>query len=534
MKYCKKCYTITLRILYKGGIFMSVSNATKEYDVVVIGAGNGGLTAAAWAAKKGLKVLLCEQHNLPGGFASSFVRGRFEFEPSLHELSDIGEGESKGGCGLMFDRLGLDVEWNRVPEAYRLILTEHKADIVMPFGIEEYVAKMEHYVPNSRQKTEEFISLCQEVVEALAYLAESKGSPDKKYLIKNYGNFMRTASYSVEQVQNAMKIPQDIKNILNAYWCYLGIPVDRLNFTVYAAMFYKYVKYGAYIPTMRSHEISAALDAKIREFGGEIAYNTRVEKILVDNNRVTGVVTHKGETIKTKHVIANVSPHNVYGFMIEPHTEVPQIAKKSLNARRVGSAGFVLYLGLNKSPEELGLTDYSYFIYPNMDTNAMYDSLKDRNGNVPQATICLNAAIPNCSPKGTTIMSFTTLFSPYSWNDVKEEDYFKEKNRIADKILDNFEQATGIRVRDCIEEFEVATPLTFARYTGAYGGSIYGYEPDSWDSALPRMMMMEQDIYIKGLRFSGGSAFRIHGYGSSYLSGETAALLTLKDIREGE
>ena len=91
---------------------MSVSNATKEYDVVVIGAGNGGLTAAAWAAKKGLKVLLCEQHNLPGGFASSFVRGRFEFEPSLHELSDIGEGESKGGCGLMFDRLGLDVEWN--------------------------------------------------------------------------------------------------------------------------------------------------------------------------------------------------------------------------------------------------------------------------------------------------------------------------------------------------------------------------------------------------------------------------------------
>ena len=131
----------------------------------------------------------------------------------------------------------------------------------------------------------------------------------------------------------------------------------------------------------------------------------------------------------------------------------------------------------------------------------MYDSLKDRNGNVPQATICLNAAIPNCSPKGTTIMSFTTLFSPYSWNDVKEEDYFKEKNRIADKILDNFEQATGIRVRDCIEEFEVATPLTFARYTGAYGGSIYGYEPDSWDSALPRMMMMEQDIYIKDYVF---------------------------------
>jgi len=44
-----------------------------EYDVVVIGAGNGGLSAAATTAQKGLKTLLIEQHNLPGGFASSFI-----------------------------------------------------------------------------------------------------------------------------------------------------------------------------------------------------------------------------------------------------------------------------------------------------------------------------------------------------------------------------------------------------------------------------------------------------------------------------
>lgn len=58
----------------------------KKYDAVVIGAGNGGLTAAARLAKEGKRVALLEQHNMPGGFATSFVRGRFEFEPSLHEL----------------------------------------------------------------------------------------------------------------------------------------------------------------------------------------------------------------------------------------------------------------------------------------------------------------------------------------------------------------------------------------------------------------------------------------------------------------
>ena len=100
---------------------------TIEYDAVVIGAGNGGLTAAATLAAKGVKTLLLEQHNLPGGFATSFVRGRFEFEPSLHEISDFGPQEDKGNLRkLLEDRLGLDLEWVRVPEAYRLIIPGEK------------------------------------------------------------------------------------------------------------------------------------------------------------------------------------------------------------------------------------------------------------------------------------------------------------------------------------------------------------------------------------------------------------------------
>ena len=52
---------------------------SKQYDIVVVGAGNAGLSAALHCAKEGKKVLLIEQHNLPGGCATSFVRGRFEF-----------------------------------------------------------------------------------------------------------------------------------------------------------------------------------------------------------------------------------------------------------------------------------------------------------------------------------------------------------------------------------------------------------------------------------------------------------------------
>ena len=68
----------------------------KTYDVIVIGAGNGGLAAATKCAQAGLSTLLLERHNLPGGAASSFVRGRFEFEPSLHELSGVGAPDETG------------------------------------------------------------------------------------------------------------------------------------------------------------------------------------------------------------------------------------------------------------------------------------------------------------------------------------------------------------------------------------------------------------------------------------------------------
>ncbi|MDD4316001.1 MAG: NAD(P)/FAD-dependent oxidoreductase [Clostridia bacterium] len=508
----------------------------KKYDVIVIGAGNGGLTAAAFAAKEGLKTLLVEQHNLPGGFATSFVRGRFEFEPSLHELCDVGDAESPGGSGAMFKKLGADIQWLPVPDAYRMILTDKgkELDVVLPFGQKEYIDKFEEYVPGSRAKVEEFFALCQEVVDAFAYLTKSKGVADKKYLIKNYPNFLKTAAYSLDQVQKAMNISGKVKDILNAYWCYLGIPTSRCNFTVFAAMFLKYIQKGAYIPKLRSHEISAALDKRIRDFGGEIRYNTKAEKILVKDNKITGIVTDKGETILTNHVIANINPHTVYSSMIEPKEELPLLATKTANARRVGPAGFVVYLGLNKSAEELGLNDYSYFIYRSMDTDKLYEIMSGFDGNMMQATVCLNAANPDCSPKGTSIMSFTTLFNAGSWDKVTPEEYYKLKDKLAYSIVDDFEKATGIRIKDSIEEFEVATPATFARYTGAYNGSIYGYEPDSWDSVLPRTMCLEQEILIKGLRFSGGFAFRAHGYGSSYLSGETSALLTAKDIREGK
>ena len=91
------------------------------YDVVVIGAGNGGLTAACSLAQKGIKTLLLEKHNVPGGCATSFCRGRFEFEVALHQLSGMGTPEKPGPLRYVLDKLGVvdRLEWVEMENLYR-------------------------------------------------------------------------------------------------------------------------------------------------------------------------------------------------------------------------------------------------------------------------------------------------------------------------------------------------------------------------------------------------------------------------------
>src|SRR5512136_1427143 len=109
---------------------------TKKYDAIVIGAGLGGLSAATMLAKNGLGVLLLERHNVPGGYATSFVRGRYEFEVALHELSGIGPPEHRGNLYRYLDYLGVTrrVEFLRVANMYRSVFPD--LDITLPVGRE--------------------------------------------------------------------------------------------------------------------------------------------------------------------------------------------------------------------------------------------------------------------------------------------------------------------------------------------------------------------------------------------------------------
>ena len=507
----------------------------QKYDAVVIGAGNGGLTAAARLAQAGMKTLLVEKHNLPGGFATSFRRGRFEFEASLHELNDFGTAENAGDLRQLFDELGVThkIEWLSIPDAYRVICKAEGLDVTMPFGVEAFIRKMESYVPGSTKSMRKFFALAEEIRLAQAYSNSVNGKTDPKYMVEHYGNFVRCGSYSVNEVFRVIGIPKKAKDILSAYWCYLGADFDNMSFLHYASMVNRYILRGVVMPKSRSHEMSLAFVDRILELGGDVLMNTEAVKILTGKDGICGVVLDDGTEIETRHVVANCSPHVVYGKLMD---NVPERAVRATNARKLSGRGFCMFLGLDADADTLGIENHNYFLYDTTDTVAQYDRMRTIKENDVQATVCLNRAYLDCSPKGTTMMYFTTLYMSDDWGTVAPQDYFKVKDFVANRMIDRFERDTGARLRGHIEEISVATPMTYARYCGHPEGTIYGYESQYWDGLMPRLQMMEEDYRngVRGLRFASGYAMRLSGYSSAYHAGDIAGRQTVGDIkREG-
>lgn len=500
----------------------------KKYDVIVIGAGNGGLAAAALAAKNGQKTLLIERHNLPGGCATSFRRGRFEFEPSLHELAGFGTKEQPQEVGKIFQNAGADVTMLQVPDAFRVIMDG--GDYRLPVGRGDFCDTMENYVPGCRKSVEDFFKLADECAGAIQYLGGSAIDLDE--MKEKFPNFMYIANAPLKEVMDALEMPEKAQKIMSTYWSYMAMPPSFFDFTMYAYMLERYVDFGATVPKDRSHELSCALADSVRKNDGEVWFGTEVSKIIVSDGQAKGIVVD-GKNIYCKHIICNVNPHIVFGQMVDA-SEIPVGELKRANARQLGVSGFTVYLGLNKSAEELGITDYSTFINGSGDIEQGFRNMDTIDQNDYQITNCLNIVNPDCSPKGTCIVWLTQLCRGDAWADITPQEYKKKKNETAKRLIHQYEEATGIKIADAIEEISVSTPATFARYLGTPNGTIYGYQGLSWDTMLARTMTFEKERYIKGLRFCGGFTTRMDGYSSAYVTGIAAAKKTLEDIREEE
>lgn len=502
----------------------------KHFDVIVVGAGNGGLAAAANTAKAGLKTLLLEKHNIPGGCATSFRRGRFEFEPSLHELCSVGTKEKPNTVYKVFEGLGAQPNWQYEHDIFRVIVKgENGYDVTLKAGVDDFCESVDAAVPGCKENVRAYLELKPKVDAAIDYIYATKGHPNGLTMLLKHTDFMRVAGHSVEQVMTALGIPKKAQQIINTYWGYLGVPTDELNAMHFLNMVHDYVQDGAAMPKYRSHELSLLLVDVIQKHGGQVWYNSEVTKFLYnDDGSVAGVVAN-GEELYAREVISNVIPNNVFN-MSDPD-KIPEQNLKLANARDFGISVATIYLGLDCSMEELGMKNYTIFIESDPNPRVQYETRADGSLYIVN---CLNRVIPDSSPEGTCTLFFTIpIFGDDVPKDLKPEDYKKYKNDLAKKFIEDAEKTLGISIMPHIEEISVATPVTFARYLGTPEGTIYGYKLSGWDNLMARTAGEKTDYAIPGLSFCGGHYIRGDGYSCAYIMGDTIGKRVAKRLKGG-
>ncbi len=514
-----------------------------KYDVVVVGAGNGGLSAACYMANEGKKVLVLEKHNLPGGCATSFRRGAYEFETTLHEMCQMGDGREGRPLGAVRDLLDnqykLDVDWVAVEESFAATVTDEEGgfDVQMPVGVQEFIDEMERQVPGSRESMTTVMELGRMLHDGVGWLAERHNEPNppqKVEMLLKYYDLMRVVPVTCEEMMNRIGVPEKAKNIFQSYWTFVACDSTEMSFAPYTFMTYVYLTHKPWIAANRSHEVSMAFDARIRELGGDIWYNTEVKKIDVKGNSVRGVELADGTYIPCDYVLSNLMPNTVFDRMVDPE-EVPKRDRQALNARRLAQAAFTVYLGLDASADEIGIRDYDNFMRYAPNNHDQWLTSDNIETHKDITVTCLDRAIPGAAGEGRCFLQFSKFYDGDAFENVTEDEYFRIKDRIARECVERYEEVTGCDIQSHIEEIVVASPMTWARYLGTPKGDVYGYYARLWDGMFPRVQSGHHEDYtIRGLRFVGGHGTQMDGYSQAYLSGAEQARYMSMEMKEGK
>ena len=510
---------------------------SSKYDVVVVGAGLGGLSAATYLAKCGQKVLLLEHHNVPGGYATSFVRGRYEFEVALHELSGMGTEEEPGSLRRYLDALGVleRVEFLEVDHFYRSVMPG--VDLTLPMGEEAFCQTLCEAFPHEADGIRLFlgrVSAFADQVNLFDDLLSHGVTFGRAARIPfNLNHVLRYGLATWGQILDRDVSDRDARAVISQIWGYMGLPPSRLSFAYMSIALAGYLRRGATYIKGRSHALSAAFVDACEAWGGEVRVGCGVRKIVVRDGRVRGVITEQDEEIEADNVVSNASPVATCRDLIGVD-HVPEAFWRRMRSSPPGPASFNVFAGLAAAPQDLGLVDHEVFLNASSDLEAHYERMHMVDAPLVMVMSCYNNVYPDVSPAGTSAVGITTLQYGQPWLDIPAERYVETKTRIADAMLQTVEQ-TFPGLRDAAEVIEVATPVTNMRYTRQLGGAIYGSAQSPGDATVFRHTNKGP---VAGLYLAGAWVFPGGGYEPAMVSGRFAAeqLMGSKDwfsSREG-
>ncbi|MBW2260902.1 MAG: FAD-dependent oxidoreductase [Deltaproteobacteria bacterium] len=479
---------------------------TTRADVVVVGAGLGGLACAADLAGRGAGVIVLERHGLVGGYASSFTRGSFTFDVSQHSVGGLSEGQS---FWQLLDRLG-------VATALEVVRPARLATMITPDGVLE--------IPNDRDGCMEVLASTSPGEEpALRKLLETCAAihrdtvagaldSDMRRLIRG----MRLAGdRTFENVlQESITSPR-LRRALASPWVLLGLPPSRASFSWFAKVLATTYVEGAGHIVGGGQALSDAIAARARDLGVEIRTGEGALHICLENGRVASVETQKEEHIETRTVVAGVDPWSL-AELLDGEQDLEPVGEPSLSM-------IAMYMGLGSDPGSLGMAEGTTFIQGSGDAEKAYrHSLQ---GKVDEADLVLSNPSPldgGYAPDGKSMVHAVALVNGRPWFDLDASAYVKRKRQATTALMTRLERLYP-GIGEAVEVKETATPRTMYGFTRNHIGAVYGLAQTLAQSGSKRPGPSSS---IPGLFRTGAWVLPGGGYSAATLSG----LLTGREV----
>ncbi|MDX2415689.1 MAG: NAD(P)/FAD-dependent oxidoreductase [Bacteroidales bacterium] len=475
------------------------------YDVIIVGGGLGGLTAGAKLAKEGKRVFLVEQHDRPGGCATTFNRKDYIMEVGLHEMDGLHPRDIKT---KVFRDLGIfeRVEFLELPEFYRFVNGRH--DIVIPHDSEEAKTILAEHFPDELSGIKAYFT---DVLNARKIISTASEDP-----LKNVGDWLDSI------INN-----NDLKLALLGNLGYYHDDPYTLSYYYYITAQGAYYAGRANYIKGGSQQLSFALVDIIQENGGTVRLNALATKIQYKNDKPSGIEYQcmlKKEVIEeleAEIIVINSSlPGLAQNLLPEGKGDSLQRAMQNI---KIGASLLTIYYGFKHPLQDIGCKNYSTFIYDES-VLEQADILQNNKSDFDTRSFTFvdyGQIDSGLAPAGKSVGAVCCIDYLSDWEDLSKEEYKNRKKQAArhftarlNKLMPGF--------TDAVDYVEVGTSSTVLRYTLNPAGAVYGFAQNP-DKSLDYLAMLPENIFIASAWGKLGG-----GFSGAILSGYMTAFEILR------
>ena len=461
---------------------MPENNSSRS--VIIIGAGIAGLSAGIYAQMNGYQSRIYEMHSLPGGLMTAWKRKGYTIDGCIHWLT--GSSQAYPQYYRWWQEIGL-IQDREIfnPEIFSRI--ENKHGQVLNFyadanRLEQHLLEL---APEDSRAIKVFCgAIC--TFSRMPFSAGETWSEKLTFSFKMISvlpQLMHWGKMSMNDLVDTFTNPF-LRDSLSKTWL-PEMSAVALIFTL--AMMHNQ---GAGYTLGGSLPMALAVEKRYKSLGGEIQYDTRIKRIIVENDRAVGVETEDGRVEQADVVISAADGYNTIFKMLEGRYTNENIKALYSGNQPIFPPILFVGLGVKRTFTELPACTGG-FSFP------LDEPIQVADKSIESLDTMIYNFDPSLAPQGKTAI---TVIIPTSYDYWKElygdgsnrEQYDAEKELVAIEIIHRFEKIfPGFTGQ--VEMADVATPVTFEHYTGNWQGSFEGWIP------TPKMVMGKIAKTLPGL-----------------------------------